>query len=87
MSTIAGALSVGLAVLVGFLMSIKTNNSGYDIRDSALAGLQQEAFLFGFVKRVTMGLVGFTVVAILTGWLSGYLQGYPYFLLIGKWPF
>jgi len=80
-SSIAGAVSVGLAVLMGFLLSIKQSNSGYDMRGSALAGMKQRMGLFGFVKKITMGLVGFTATAVVTGWVSGYLQGYPYFLL------
>jgi len=85
-STIAGVVSVGLAVLIGFLVSIKPANLGYDIRDSALAGIQTASTVADFSKRVVSGLLYFAVVAVATGWLSGYLQGYPYFLFIKAWP-
>jgi len=85
-SSIAGGASVGLAVLVGFLLSIRESHSGYDMRDSALAGTQQTGSALGFVKRITVGLLGFTVVAVGTGWLSGFMQGYPYFVLLSEWP-
>jgi len=80
-SSIAGAVSVGLAVLIGFLLSIKQLNSGYDMRDSALAGMHKKMGPFYMVKKFIVGLIGFTVTAVITGWVSGYLQGYPYFLL------
>lgn len=80
-STLAGAGSVGLAVLIGFLLSIKPTNAGYDMRGSALAVTRQAPTMPAFIKRVSTGLLGFLVIAIATGWLSGYLQGYPYFVL------
>ncbi|ORU92892.1 MAG: hypothetical protein A6F70_04140 [Cycloclasticus sp. symbiont of Bathymodiolus heckerae] len=83
-STLAGVASVGLAVLIGFLVSIKPANLGYDVRDSALAGIQETSGP-GFVKRVFVGLLSFTVVAVVTGWLSGYLQEYPYFVFVSAW--
>ncbi|PCI17054.1 MAG: hypothetical protein COB62_07680 [Piscirickettsiaceae bacterium] len=86
-STVAGGLSVGLAVLVGFLLSVKSVNSGYDMRDSALAGMRHEAQSLAFIKRVLVGLLGFAIIAVITGWLSGYLQGYPYFVLLHEQPF
>jgi len=82
----AGVVSVGLSVLVGFLVSIKPANLGYDIRDSALAGIQDTSAVFDFLKRVTLGLLYFLVIAVITGWVSGYLQGYPYFVFISDWP-
>jgi len=85
-STVAGVVSVGLAVLIGFLVSIKPANLGYDIRDSALAGIQGRSGFVDFSKRVMLGLSCFLVVAVITGWLSGYLQGYPYFVFISDWP-
>lgn len=81
MSSVAGGVSVGSAILTGFLLSIKQSNSRYDMRGSALAGIQKKMGAFGFVKKVIVGLIGFAVTAVITGWLSGYLQGYPYFIL------
>jgi len=85
-SIVAGVASVGLAFLVGFLVSMKPANLGYDIRDSALAVIQDAPNSAGFLKRVTLGLLYFLVVAVISGWLSGYLQGYPYFIFISAWP-
>ena len=81
-SSMAGILSCGLAVLVGFLLAIKPIKSGYDIRGSALVGFQQASTAPEFTKRVLVGLLGFTVVAAITGWISGYIQGYPYFFVV-----
>jgi hypothetical protein len=85
-STIAGVVSVGLAVLIGFLLSVKPSSTGYHMQDSALASIQETAFVADFVKRVFVGLSGFAATAVATGWLSGYLQGYPYFVLVSDWP-
>ena len=86
-STIAGVLSVGLAVLVGFLLAVKPTNNGSDMRGSALADGHHEAALSGIIKRFLVGMLGFVSVAVVTGWLSGVIQGYPYFVLINEWPF
>ncbi|HIG79693.1 MAG TPA: hypothetical protein EYQ47_06850 [Cycloclasticus sp.] len=85
-STIGGTASVGLAVLIGFLLSVKPSGSGYDMRDFAWAGIQQKASALEFIQRTVVGLIGFTFAAAITAWLSGYLQGYPYFVFIGDWP-
>ncbi|HIF18199.1 MAG TPA: hypothetical protein EYG50_10745 [Cycloclasticus sp.] len=85
-STIAGTGSVGLAVLIGFLLSVKPSGSGYDVRDSALAGIQQKASASDFIQRAVIGLLGFTIAAVITAWLSGYVLEYPYFVFISGWP-
>jgi len=85
-SAIAGGVSVGLAILLGFLVSIRPVNLGYDVRDSALAGIQDVSVFADFSKRVMLGLLCFLMVAVATGWLSSYLQGYPYFVYISTWP-
>lgn len=81
-STVAGIVSVGLAIMVGLLLSMEPIKSGYDVRDSALAGMGQTATAPEFIKRVLGGLLGFVSVAVMAGWVSGYLQGYPYFFLV-----
>jgi len=85
-SILAGIVSCGLAFLVGFLLAMKPMKTGYDIRDSALAGGQRRSVSPEVLKRIVTGLFGFVVVAVITGWLSGYLQGYPYFILVSNWP-
>lgn len=80
-STLAGVLSVGLAVLAGFLIAIKDVKSRHEIHDAVLAGWQRSAQSPRFIKRVLLGLIGFLVVAVALGWLSAHWQGYPYFLL------
>ena len=83
-STFAGVVSVGLAVLMGFLLAIRQLKSGYDMRGSALAGWQQTSAALDFTKRVSIGLTAFAITAVATAWLSAYVQGYPYFVL-NKW--
>jgi hypothetical protein len=34
-----------------------------------------------FTWRISLGLGVFFVIAVATGWLSGNLQGYPYFFI------
>ncbi|MBQ0725367.1 MAG: hypothetical protein KBT50_06165 [Cycloclasticus sp.] len=80
-SLLTGALSVGLAVLTGFLVAIKDVKSRHDIHDAVLAGWQRSRQSPGFIKRVVRGLIGFLVVAVAMGWLSAYWQDAPYFLL------
>ena len=80
-STLAGVLSVGLAVLIGFLISIKETKARHEIHDTVLAGWQRSKQSPRFIKRVVRGLIGFLVVAVATGWLSAYWLEYPYFLL------
>lgn len=83
-STFAGVVSVGLAVLMGFLLAIRPLKSGYDMRGSALAGRQQTSAILGFIKRVSMGLTAFAVTAVITAWLSAYAQDYPG-IVLNKW--
>ena len=85
-SFFAGALSLGLAMLVGFLLSIMPASSGYDVRNAALVSIQPKPPMSAIVLRTLVGLLGFTVMAAITGWLSGYAQGYPYFVFISGWP-
>ncbi|ORU90576.1 MAG: hypothetical protein A6F71_06325 [Cycloclasticus sp. symbiont of Poecilosclerida sp. M] len=84
-STFAGAASVGLAIALGFLASIVKNRSNHtSLADMPLPGraLITEVILSAMVVmawRVSLGLIVFLIVAVLTGWLSGYVQDYPYF--------
>ena len=82
-SVLMGTISVGLAFLVGFLLAMKPIKSSYDVRDSAMAGVQRISITAELVKRVLVGMLGFFIVAVITGWLSGYVQEYPYFFLVG----
>ena len=75
-SLLAGMVSLGLAVIVGLLLAVKLPKSEYDSRLS---------LSFFAVKRVMLGLFGFFVVALLTGYLVGSWQGYPYFILLHAW--
>jgi hypothetical protein len=86
-SIVAGVLSVGLAVLVGYLLALKPADTGSDMRGSALADGHQESSLSEISKRFFVGMLGFVSVAVVTGWLSGMIQSYPYFVLINEWPF
>jgi len=58
------------------LLAVKLPKSEYDSRLS---------LSFFAVKRVMLGLFGFFVVALLTGYLVGSWQGYPYFILLHAW--
>jgi len=76
-SMFAGVVSVALAVICGVLLSMlgrNTTNEGH------------YALALDVGKRISRGLFGFTVVALLTGYLSGYFQAYPYFILLHAWP-
>jgi len=81
-SVLMGAISCGLAFWAGFVLAMKPIKSGYDVRDSAMAGVQKISIATELSKRVVVGILGFLVVAVITGWLSGYVQEYPYFFLL-----
>lgn len=85
-SFFAGAFSLGSAMLVGFLLSIMPSRSGYDVRNAALVSIQPKPLIPVVIQRTLVGLIGFTLMAAVTGWLSAYVQGYPYFIFISGWP-
>lgn len=75
-SLLAGALSLGLAVLLGFLLAINVTSSGYDSR---------YAMAWNATGRVMLGLLSFVAISLISGYFVGAWQGYPYFVLMDAW--
>lgn len=80
-STIAGVVSVSLAIAMGFLMTIRRIPSSPYAQMPDLYAWHGRSLIPAFIKRVGTGLAAFFVTAVVTGWVSGYLVEYPYFVL------
>jgi hypothetical protein len=67
-SPIAGTLSVGLSIVAAYVTAASRR---FPIRASVSVSLQ----------RTAAGLLAFLGIAVLSGWISATVQGYPYFIL------
>lgn len=71
-SLLLGVLSSTAAVFAALFVSTKTANS-FSHPNRAFLSIQ-------FPIAVAAGLIAFLIVATVTGWISGTLQGYPVFI-------
>ncbi len=67
-SPIAGTLSVGLSIVAGYVTA-------------ATRRLPVRPPVILILLRIVAGLAAFLAIAVLSGWISATVQGYPHFIL------